>query len=332
MPGMDGPLEPMRWGTFFLTGDLRPAWTVVVLLGLAAYLVGAAALRRRGEGLARAREASFVVGALLLLWSVSSGVQVYAGTVFWMHMIQHLLLIMVVPALLVVGHPLTVLARATPGTRVTTVLRSAPVSLLTHPLIGFAIYAAVIVGTHLTGFMDDMMSSAWLSPGEQVLYLGAGYLLLLPIVGDEPIRWHPPQLMRIFLLVIAMIPDTVVGIVLLQTSDNLFPVMLDAAHSWAPDPVHDINLGGGIMWALGDGLMMVFAVGLIVAMISDPDSRRNLVGSYLEGVRRDHLQTMVGQGAGGEPTRIGGDTDVDEDQDALAAYNAMLGRMNRHPD
>ena len=45
-------------------------------------------------------------------------------------MIEHLLLIMVVPALLVTGHPLTVLVRATTGRtrdRVQAVLRSAPV-------------------------------------------------------------------------------------------------------------------------------------------------------------------------------------------------------------
>lgn len=331
MPGMDSMLPPLGWHSLLTQWTFRPVWDLVLLVALVAYLGGLVVARRRGERAVHpVRIAAFLTGWTLLVLTLSSGLEVYGSLIFWIHMIQHLLLIMVVPALLVLGHPLTVLVAATPVEhrhRVTGFLTSAPVALVTRPLVGFAVYAAVIVGTHLTSFMDLMMSHTWLTSTEQVLYLGSGYLFLLPLLGGEPIRWHPPQLFRILLLVIGMIPDTVVGIVLLQTDQNLFPHMLADRPAWAPEAVHDINIGGGLMWALGDGLMMVFAVGLVVALISRP-GRTDLLGGWLEGVRRETMQAHVGE-ADDDPRAIGTDDDVDEDEAVLEAYNRMLGRMNQ---
>ena len=67
-------------------------------------------------------------------------------------------------------------------------LRSWPVTMLTRPAAGLLLYAATIIATHLTGFMDQMAQHAWLMTGEQVLYVVAGYLFLLPLLGEEPIR------------------------------------------------------------------------------------------------------------------------------------------------
>ncbi len=331
MPGMDSMLPPLGWHSLLTQWAFRPGWDLVLLVVLLAYLGGLVLARRHGDrAVPPVRVASFLTGWAILVLTLNSGVEVYASLVFWMHMVQHLLLIMVVPALLVLGHPLTVLVAATRPerrARVKGFLTSAPVAFVTHPLIGFATYAAVIVGTHLTSFMDQMMSHAWLTSGEQVLYLGSGYLFLLPLLGGEPIRWQPPQLFRIFLLVIGMVPDTVVGIVLLQSDQNLFPRMLSDRPSWTPEAVHDINISGGLMWALGDGLMMLFAVGLVVALISRP-GRTDLLGGWLEGVRRETMKTHVGE-ADDDPRAIGTDDDVDEDEAVLEAYNRMLGRMNQ---
>ncbi|MEP7088844.1 MAG: cytochrome c oxidase assembly protein [Nocardioidaceae bacterium] len=324
-------LPPLDWHAFLVSWQVRPVWDALALVTLVAYVVG---LRRAQAAGTRAvhpvRVGSFVAGLALLVWTLSSALEVYATTLFWVHMVQHLLLIMVVPALLVLGHPLTVLVAATRGrTRsvVERVLVTGPVAVLTHPLVGLGYYSTVIVATHLTSFMDQMMSSPWLGPAEQALYLSSGYLLLLPLLGNEPIRWKPPQLFRIGLFLIAMTPDTVVGIVLMQTDHDLFPGMLGNRPSWAPSAVSDINTGGALMWVGGDGLMMVFAVSLVIAIIAAPD-REDLIGSWLEGVRRSSMSDHVGEGAGRQG--FGDDDDVDDSDEALAAYNRMLGRLDGH--
>ncbi len=106
------------------------------------------------------RVASFFASLAILGWCMCSAVDAYAMSLFWVHMIEHLTLITVVPALLVLGHPLTVL-RAAGGERwrhgFDRAVRRGPVAVLTHPAVGLAVYAVVIFYTHLTPFMDQMV-------------------------------------------------------------------------------------------------------------------------------------------------------------------------------
>jgi putative membrane protein len=129
-------------------------------------------------------------------------------------------------------------------------------------------------------------------------------------------------------LFIAMAPDTVVGIVLLQSPHEMFPALAADRPSWAPGPVHDLNIGGGIMWAFGDGLMMVFIVAVMLAYLTNSSSHAT-AGNWLEGVRRSTLVGNLARGAD-SPTQLNDGTDLDDDEATLIAYNAMLKRLNSH--
>ncbi len=326
---MAGMLPPFGWGPLLHDWKFVPGWTVFAVLLLAGYLM--LFVRGRGSGdrsVHPARAGCFAFGLLLLVATVSSAIDTYAMSAFWVHMVEHLLLIMGVPALLVLGHPLAVVRASVPGSRrhrVDAVLQSWPVSVATHPLVGMLCYAGVIVGTHLTSFMDQMVLHPWLMPVEQVLYVASGWLMLLTLIGDEPIRWRLPYLLRFGLVFVGMIPDTVVGLVLLQTNNDPFPLMFAQHPGWAPAPLHDLQLGGGLMWVVGDGMMMCYGVGLIVALAAGQGARSHMIGPWLESVRRQALVDHVA--ASGDTEGYSGD-DVDVDDDALAAYNRMLARLN----
>jgi cytochrome c oxidase assembly factor CtaG len=331
MPGMQMPQSRLTWYVFFHTWEWRPVWVMVVLAVCVAYACGFVLMRRRRiSGVSPLRAGSFVLGLALLVVSVSTAIETYSELLFWDHMIQHLLLIMVVPALLVVGHPLTMLVEVGPRWRQGTVgraLRSDPAAVLTHPLVALAIYTAIIVGTHLTSFMNAMATHPWLHQGEQVLYVAGGYLFLLPLLANEPIRWQAPHLMRMVVLFIAMAPDTVVGIVLLQSPHEMFPALAVNRPSWAPNAIHDLNTGGGIMWAFGDGLMMLFIVAVMLAYLTNTDSHAT-AGDWLEGVRRSTLANNLSRGAETR-TVLDESRDMDDDDALLVAYNAMLKRLNK---
>ncbi len=328
---MDRSLPRLTWHVFFTTWQAQPVWYGVIGVVLVAYVTGVVAARRRSAARPhQVRVMSFLAGLVVLVLSLSTAVEAYSHILFWVHMVQHLLLIMVVPALLVAGHPLTVLVDATGGRThdaVVRVLRSAPVALVTHPLVALGIYTAIIVGTHLTSFMNQMATHAWLHPAEQALYVVGGFLFLLPVLGDEPIRWHPPYLVRMVILFFAMAPDTVVGIVLLQTPHDMFPAMVADRPRWAPDSVHDLNIGGGIMWAFGDGLMMLLIVAVMIAYLAHAGTN-STAGPWLENVRRATLARNLSYAADHETT-LDAEDDVDTDEEMLVAYNKMLQRMNQ---
>ncbi|WUV55407.1 cytochrome c oxidase assembly protein [Amycolatopsis sp. NBC_01480] len=77
-------------------------------------------------------------------------------------MAQHLLLITVIPALIVLGQPLELLRRTSPPRHrraLSALRRNGLLAVLTHPLVALAVYAVVLVGTHLTPFMQVMLTT-----------------------------------------------------------------------------------------------------------------------------------------------------------------------------
>ena len=90
----------------------------------------------------------FLAGLAVVVMATESGIGAYDDVLFWDHMIQHLLLIMVAPPLLVVGQPVTLLMHASRNplhTWVKRLLRSRVISALTWPVFGVVAYTVTIV-------------------------------------------------------------------------------------------------------------------------------------------------------------------------------------------
>jgi putative copper resistance protein D len=184
-------------------------------------------------------------------------------------MVQHLLLIMVAPPLLVVGRPVTLLMHAMGNpahTWLKRAVRSRVASALTWPPAAALAYAAVVAGTHTPPVMDLVVRSPAAHLAEHGLYLLAGYLFFLPVVGCEPIRWRVPLPGRFVLLLLAMQVDTVVGVVFMVAGHEVFGAYRHP-RGWGPAPLADLHQGGVIMWAGSDIVMIVVALIVAVGMV-----------------------------------------------------------------
>lgn len=312
-------------------GRMLTAWQAdPVLLALLALLAAGYLLRARRlhGGWPRWRAASFLAGLGVVALAVTSAVAVYDMTQFWAHMVQHLMLIMLAPPLLVAGRPLTLLlatARGRGRARLTAALESAPAAVLTSPAVALAGYAAAIVGAHLTGLSTVVMTRPWAGQAEHLVYVAAGVLFFWLIFGDEPIRWQLSMPGRLMLLVLSMAVDTFVGLVLLQTTK---PVAQLAHPGWGLAPLADTQAGGAVMWVAGDGLMAVLAVLLFATWARRPEAARRAV-SFFERARAG-LQAERGsrQGSGEGPGA--GPGDMDADDAALEDYNRWLAGLHRN--
>lgn len=327
MAGMDmdmGMSSLPPWGAdAWSTWQFPAEATLLSVVALGLYILG---LRRlRGDDrIATPRVISFVLGLAFLIFTLASPIDRYAMALFWVHMVEHLLLIMVVPTLLVLGKPMTVIGAA---------LGRQPkqwgvvVSFLCHPIVSLAIYGIVIVGTHLTNFMDSMAMNMWLMDAEQVVYVLAGFLLMESMVGAENIRWRLPYAGRLLFMLVSMVPDTVVGVALMQSESDLFPMYMSMRPDWAMDAHRDVVTAGGIMWAGGDILMMLMGFGVAAAALWGP-GRGDLLGERLNRVRH---QTLVNHlaAAGIDPNEVK-DVSADDSDAALDAYNQMLARLAKH--
>jgi putative copper resistance protein D len=315
---MTGELPPLTWATALGTWRFAPVATVVVLVAAVLYL--RRALRAR-PAWPVGRTASFVGALVVLAVTLQSSIDVYGETLFWMHMIEHLLLIMVVPVLVILGQPVRLAGTGDDGPArwTTAALHTRLVSGITFPVVGLVAYAAVLVGTHLFGFMPAMAAHPWLHDVEIVLYLASGYLFFLPLLAHEPIKRELSYPLRVFLLLMGMTADTVVGVMLMMTAH----AQSYGHRMWGPSALSDLHTGGGIMWVIGDGLMFAVTV-LVVAQWMGDTERQNDTGRWLEAARRSTLANM-----GVDAVDPDSEASVDDDEAALAAYNRMLAKLNQ---
>ncbi len=319
--------------TATLAGEwsFRPITTVFLVVAAGLYIWGVVRvdLRHPAGRWPVSRTLSFFAGLGVIAVSLMSAIDRYGTTFFWIHMFQHLLLIMVAPALLVWGRPLILSLHATRNpwhTRIKRVLRSGPVTLVTQPLVSIAFYIVVVVGTHLTSFNEVVITHRGAAVVEEFAYLLAGYIYLLSGFGEEPIRWRLSRPSKIVVLVLSMSIDTFTGITLLMTTRAPWPGYAQQHHTWGPDPVTDVHYGGAVMWIGGDSIMILLVIAALVPWVAGR-SRNVLRMQWVEKARRAEFDRHAAYLPGVTSSTFG-HGDIDEDERRLDAYNAWLAAMS----
>jgi putative membrane protein len=323
------PVVAVVPGAAEVLGSWRPAPVADVLVFAAS--VGYGLLVSRTDAWPRLRSAAWAGAVAVLVLALNGPVAVFGDVLFWVHMIQHLLLIMVVPMLVIWAQPVRLVRSVWAGPdRLAawwTGLRVAPAARgVTSPIVALAGYAGVVMLTHLTGFQQIALAHPAVRAVETVLYLVSGYLLFLPVVGADigPFarKQAPPHLLRLAFLALAMGVDTLTGVALMLTQQVLAPGYAATHPEWGPSALADQNVAGAVMWWGGDALMMVLAIIIGIQWGLAPPSEQGF-GTWIEEVRR---RAVLGDGPGGA---TGGEADdVDADEDALAAYNRRLAALH----
>lgn len=240
-------------------------WRVDPLL--AAALAAAAALylagvRRRRRSWPVARTASFLAGLVVLWVALASGADTFADRLLSAHMVQHMLIALIAPPLLIAGAPVTVaLGALSPGPRrsLARALGSRVVHRLTWPPLALALFAVALVATHIPTFYDLALRSPAVHVAEHALYLVTALVFWAPLVGSEPLTHRPSPMARVLYLLLAMPPMALVGVVLLTADHAVYPPYADAARALGGSVVADQQLAGTIMW-VGGKLVLVAAV------------------------------------------------------------------------
>src|SRR6187551_2283599 len=106
----------------------------------------------------RRRTVAFLAGMLALAFALISGIERYDTSLFSVHMVQHVLLMLVAAPLIALAAPITLVLRlASPDTRkrwVLPILHSRIVRVLAHPVAAWIIFAAMMWGTHFSALFN----------------------------------------------------------------------------------------------------------------------------------------------------------------------------------
>jgi putative copper resistance protein D len=229
-----------------------------------AYLLGMA---RAPRGWPVRRTSSFLGGLFVLGLALLSGIDRYADELLSVHMTQHLLLVLVAPALLLCGAPVRLaLAGSPPRGRVALsgVLSSRAVRTLGRPLVGFTVFSLAMLAMHLTGFFELALEHPPIHILEHALCFWAGLSLLATLIGADPLPHRPGPVARFCWLMGAMVVMAIPGALLTFAATVRYGFYLKPARALGHSALADQHLAGAIMW-IGGGIVM-FALALSVAM------------------------------------------------------------------
>jgi cytochrome c oxidase assembly factor CtaG len=299
-PTFTGVLPALR-GSQYLRTYLDPFLVVVLAGGLALYLWGVARNNRLHprHPWPKSRIVLFLLGWAVTVVALLSFIGAYDSTLFWVHMVQHLMLIMVAAGLFAASSPVALAWRATTGDahrRLTAALRSRAGTVVGHPATAFVLYGVLVPLTHLTVFFNWAIEYRAFDDLEHVLFIGIGYLFWRQIFGDDPNRFRTHPAGRALLLFLAVPVDTFVGLSLDSESREIFPAFTAMHRTWGPSLVMDLHVGGVIMWVGGDSLMMVALIPVVIQWVRIEERRATRVDrefdAYFPPVEH----------AGGQPT------------------------------
>lgn len=270
-----------------------PALIAGLLIAAGLYLAG---VRKVNAGVGRrwpARCTACYLAALVVAWIVLLGpVGSYDDTFFWAHMVQHIALMMIVAPLLLLGSPvLLILRTCSPDFRrrwVVPVLRSRVLRFLTEPLVGWLLFAGVLVATHFTPFYEATLTHPVLHEYvEHPLFLGTALIYYYPLLPANPGPRSVVPGIRVASLFLMMFPETMTGFFIYAAGFIMYPHYAGVARAFGPGPLHDQQLGGSLMWAGG---MLIDSVWVVLAV-------RDWLRSESRRAHRLDLRTLAELGA-----------------------------------
>ncbi len=171
--------QPPTLARLLGTWTLEPGLLGVCVAAAGLYVWGMVRSRRRWPVW---RLASFTCGLLALALALTTGIDEYADELLSIHVVEHLLLILAAPALILWGAPVRLALSACPPAgrhAIAGLLRGRWVRLLTRPGCGFALFTLVVLGTHLTGVYEAALRNQTIHACEHAAYFWSGMLLLL---------------------------------------------------------------------------------------------------------------------------------------------------------
>jgi putative membrane protein len=225
----------------------------------------------------RARTWSWAIGVLVVLFALDSGIGRYDTTLFWVHMVQHMLLTLVAPLFLVAAGPITLLLRASSAeTRrrwIFPVLHSRVVRFLSFPVVSWLLFAAVMWASHFSPLFDAALEDEWTHRFEHALFLAAALLFWWPVVGPDPSPWRMRPAVKVLYVGMQMPQNTFLALAIYASGVPLYRHYVTAVRAWGPTPLEDQQVAGGLMWIGGDLVFLTMVILLVLAWMRDEERR-----------------------------------------------------------
>ena len=243
----------------------------------------------------RRRHASFYAGIAVLAIALASPLDRLSEQLFWAHMVQHMLLLVVAPPLIVLSRPWIRLWRSLPLDARQSLGRSFARGRLVglrhfgawlgRPLPSFLLFCGVVLAWHVPVLFDSTLRSETLHALEHTLFFATALMFWKQTIDSPPLHASLNELQRVVYLIGAMVAMWVLAVVLALAPHPLYPSYAhQATRPGGISAFADQQIAAGIMWVPGS-ITFVIAIFLYVhrwltpATTGAPPSTKQLAGA-----------------------------------------------------
>ncbi len=260
-----------------------PGIVIGIAVPAALYAVGTARLWRVagvGRGIRISAAAAFAAAIATLVIALLSPLDDLADQLQSAHMVQHLLLIIVAPPLLLAGEPIRAFVWAFPRRLRASVparwMRSTfwqrAALFFSAPAAAFGLHAVALLAWHLPGPYDAALRNEGVHALEHISFLGTALLFWWVVLAPAPFRKLPVP-MRIPYVVAMSLVGAAVGALLTFASSPFYQAYAATTSAFGFTPLEDQQIAGLIMWIPGGLAYLIAAAALFVSWIGAADSR-----------------------------------------------------------
>jgi len=242
------PFVQLSW----LKWSIHPS-TVIGIAALGAIYAWRAREAAPGEEVKGWQKLSFFSALFLMFASLNGPLHDLSDDyLFSAHMVQHLILTLAMPPMMIAGVPGWML-RPLLGKRVI----GAIARTITRPFWCFTIFNLSIALWHLPFFYNSAMANHNIHIVEHLIFMAAAVLMWWPLTSqlpELPRLPYPGQILYCFLM---SIPMSIVAVYITMADHILYPAYSSAPRIFPLSPMEDQMLGGLIMWVPGG---LIFAI------------------------------------------------------------------------
>jgi putative membrane protein len=269
---------------------------IVVIILVGWHEIGLARLARRSRPertrQRRLRSLAFYGGLAVLLIAVESPIDYWSDDYFFVHMIQHLLLMFAAPTLVVAGAPWQPLLDGLPWrfgrTATGEVMRggwSRPLRAvggwLLRPWVSVCAFNVVMIAWHIPALFDlaenNQAVHIWLMHAS---FFIAGVLFWLQFIPSPPFRMRMPLTSQAGAIIGTNIIMWILAMSMgILTQSSWYPVY-DHIRGVTLSPFADQQIGAGILWICGDFWAIPTLVVIVRRIIAEDGS----LGSALDRI------------------------------------------------
>jgi cytochrome c oxidase assembly factor CtaG len=211
-----------------------------------------------------------------------SPIDILSGQFFYMHMIQHLLLVMVVPPLLLLGNPMPIMMWGLPsgirlelgrwlrpGSKVRQTVRA-----LTTPGLVWAYLVVFLVGWHDPRLYSLTLQNEIIHDLEHITFFGSALLFWWYVIQAAPRLYRRlSKGVRIGFTLSVIPPTAITGAVIALAGEPIYTYYTEVPRIGGMTVLQDQMLGGAIMWIPGSMMYIIAALILIARLVQGEDSK-----------------------------------------------------------